>query len=200
MSSDVPLARPFFGPEEEKAVRDVLASGWVSQGPKVEEFERRLAALLGCREVCAVNSGTSALMLALRALNIGPGDSVVVPAFTCAATALPVLETGARPLFADIDSASFNVSWDTIAPVLEADTKAVIVAHMFGQVAGIDAIAAECKRRKLALVEDAALALGARKGDRFAGTFGVAGCFSFHPRKMLTDRSRLTTAQMTSPR
>jgi dTDP-4-amino-4,6-dideoxygalactose transaminase len=78
------------------------------------------------------------------------------------------------------------VTWDTIAPVLARDTKAVIVAHMFGQVTGIDVIAAECKRRKLALVEDAALALGARKGARFAGTFGVAGCFSFHPRKMLT--------------
>lgn len=186
MSPEVPLARPFFGPEEEKAVRDVLASGWVSQGPKVEEFEKRLAALLGSREVCAVNSGTSALMLALRGLGIGPGDSVVVPAFTCAATALPVLEAGARPLFADIDPATFNVTWDTIAQVLQPDTKAVIAVHMFGQMAGIDVIAAECRRRKLALVEDAALALGARHGKRFAGTFGVAGCFSFHPRKILT--------------
>jgi dTDP-4-amino-4,6-dideoxygalactose transaminase len=186
MTPKVPLARPFFGPEEAAAVQEVLASGWVSQGPKVERFERELAELLGCRFVCAVNSGTSALMLALRGLGIGPGDSVVVPAFTCAATAMPVLEAGARPLFADIDPATFNMTWDTIARVLEPDTKAVIVVHMFGQVTGIEIIAAECKRRKLALVEDAALALGARKGDRFAGTFGVAGCFSFHPRKILT--------------
>ncbi|HWX20981.1 MAG TPA: DegT/DnrJ/EryC1/StrS family aminotransferase [Candidatus Binatia bacterium] len=186
MTNGIPLARPFFGPEEEAAVREVLHSGWVSQGPKVEEFEKRLADLLGCREVCAVNSGTSALMLTLRGLGVGPGDSVVVPALSCAATALPVLETGARLLFADIDPATFNVTWDTIAAVLAPDTKAVIAVHMFGQAAEIDVVATECRRRNLALVEDTALAFGARKAGRLAGTFGVAGCFSFHPRKILT--------------
>jgi perosamine synthetase len=186
MSVEVPLARPSFGPEETAAVETVLASGWVSQGPRVEEFETRLGQLLGCRQVCAVNSGTSALMLALRALGIGPGDSVIVPAFTCAATALPVLETGAKPLFAEIDPATYNVTWKTIAAVLEKTTRAVIVVHMFGRIAEIDAIASECRQRNLALIEDAALALGATKGGRFAGTFGVAGCLSFHPRKILT--------------
>jgi dTDP-4-amino-4,6-dideoxygalactose transaminase len=167
-------------------VQEVLASGWVSQGPKVEEFETRLAEVLGCHEVCAVNSGTSAIMLALRALDIGPGDSVVVPAFSCAASALPILEVGARPIFADIDPATFNVSWDTISRVLEKDTKAIMVAHMFGQICDMDVIAAECRRRNLMLVEDAALALGARRSNCPAGTFGLAGCFSFHPRKIVT--------------
>jgi perosamine synthetase len=186
VNGEVPLARPGFGPEETEAVSQVLDSGWVSQGPRVEAFEHGLAELLGCETVTAVNSGTSALMLALRGLDIGAGDSVVVPAFGCAATALPVVETGARLLFAEVDPATFNVTWDTISRALEADTRAVIVVHMFGQVSDIETIAAECKRRNLLLIEDAALALGARRANRFAGTFGVAGCFSFHPRKILT--------------
>ena len=186
MISDIPLSRPFLGPEEEAAVCEVLRSGWISQGPRVEEFEKKLAELFGCQHVRAVNSGTSSLMLALRALNLNPGDSVVVPAFSCAATALPVLEIGTKPLFADIDLASFNVTWETVERVLEVNTKAIIVAHMFGRVAQIDLIARECERRGLILIEDTALALGARKGGRCAGTFGTAGCFSFHPRKILT--------------
>ena len=186
MSFVVPLARPLFGKAEAQAVKEVLASGWVSQGPRVEEFETRLSELLGCRHVCAVNSCTSALMLVLRALDIGPGDSVVVPAFGCAASAMPVLETGAKPLFADIEPATFNVSWKTIARALKKNTKAIIVAHMFGQICDLDLIVSECRRRNLVLIEDAALAFGARKDGRYAGTFGLAGCFSFHPRKMLT--------------
>lgn len=186
MSGDVPLARPCFGPEESEAVCQVLNSGWVSQGPKVEAFEQGLAEFLGSQHVTAVNSGTSALMLALRGLEIGSGHSVVVPAFGCAATGLPVLETGARLVFAEVDPVSFNVTWETIARALETDTRAVIVVHMFGQVADIERIAAECQRRKLLLIEDAALAFGARRANRCAGTFGAVGCFSFHPRKILT--------------
>lgn len=186
MSCEVPLARPCFGPEETQAIAQVLDSGWVSQGPRVEAFEQGLAGLLGCGTVSAVNSGTSALMLALRALDIGPGQSVVIPAFGCAATGLPVLETGAGLKFADVDPVTFNVTWETISRALEQHTRAVIVAHMFGQIAEIETIAAQCKRRNLLLIEDAALALGARKADRSAGTFGAAGCFSFHPRKILT--------------
>lgn len=186
MNSSIPLARPTFGPEEVSAVQQVLESGWVSQGPKVEAFEERLAQLLGCREVCAVNSGTSALMLALRALGVGPGDSVVVPALSCAASALPVLETGARIRFADIDPNTLNVTWPEIERALAPDTKAVIAVHLFGRAAEVDLMATECRRRNVALIEDAALAFGARKAGRALGTFGVAGCFSFHPRKIIT--------------
>jgi dTDP-4-amino-4,6-dideoxygalactose transaminase len=182
----VPIARPSLGLEEERALIEVLRSGWISQGPKVEEFEARLAEFLGSARVCAVNSGTSALMLALRAFGIGPGDSVVVPAYGCAATVLPVLETGAHPCFADIDPFSYNLDWPSIERALEPSTRAVIVAHMFGQLASIEEIARECQKRSLILIEDAALAFGARTMTQLAGTFGTAGCFSFHPRKMLT--------------
>jgi dTDP-4-amino-4,6-dideoxygalactose transaminase len=125
-------------------------------------------------------------MLALRALEIGPGDSVVVPAFGCAATVFPVIECGARVVFAEVDSQTFNLTWETISAALRPDTKGVILVHMFGWMAQVETIARECKRRKLHLVEDTALALGARRAGRFAGTFGVAGCFSFHPRKIVT--------------
>jgi dTDP-4-amino-4,6-dideoxygalactose transaminase len=183
---NVPIARPSLGVEEEQALNEVLRSGWISHGPKVEEFEARLAEYLGSARVCAVNSGTSAIMLALRAFGIGRGDSVVVPAYGCAATVLPVLETGARPCFADIDPYSYNLDWPSIEQALETDTRAVIVAHMFGQLASIEEIARECRARDLILIEDAALAFGARTAAQVAGTFGTAGCFSFHPRKMLT--------------
>lgn len=186
MKCEVPLARPSFGVEEMEALGQVLDSGWVSQGPRVEAFEQGLASFLGSKEVVAVNSGTSALMLALRAMEVGAGRSVIVPAFGCAATALPVLETGARLLFAEVDPASFNLTWETISRVLEPDTTAVILVHMFGRIADVAAIESECRRRGLLLLEDAALSLGARYATRPAGTFGSAGCFSFHPRKILT--------------
>ena len=182
----IPLARPTLGAEEERAVAEVLRSGWVSQGPRVAEFERRLAEFLGCRFVRAVNSGTSALTLALKALGIGPGDSVVVPAFTCAATALPVLALGAEAVFADVDPSTLNVAWAGVEAALRRNTKAVVLVHLFGRMADAAGLAARCRERGIHLVEDACLALGAKQAGRAAGTIGVAGCHSFHPRKIIT--------------
>ena len=182
----IPLARPVLGSAEQAAVRDVLASGWLSQGPKVIEFEKALSEYLGCQYVRAANSGTSALLLALKAVGVGSGDSVVVPAFTCAASALPVLAVGAKPVFADIDLATFNTTWHQAERVLRPDTKAVILAYLFGRMADAPMFAEQCRVRGIALIEDAALALGAKRAGRCAGTFGSAGCFSFHPRKMIT--------------
>lgn len=182
----VPLARPLIGSEEEQAVCCVLKSGWISQGPRVVELEESLAKLLGCRYVRMVNSGTSALLLALKALGIGPGTSVVLPSFTCAASALPVLALGAEPLFADIDLATFNITWHQVRRVIRTDTKAVVLVHMFGRTADAHEFEKQCVERGISLIEDAALAFGARKAGRAAGTFGRAGCFSFHPRKIIT--------------
>ncbi len=182
----VPLARPTLGAEEERAVCEVLRSGWVSQGPRSLDFEKALADYLGCRYVRVVNSGTSALMLALKAVGVGPGDSVVVPAFTCAASALGVLALGAKVEFADVEPASFHSTWEHIRPKVTPDTKAVILVHLFGRMAGAAGLAAGCRQQGLIFLEDAALALGATSGSQFAGTVGSAGCLSFHPRKMIT--------------
>lgn len=182
----IPLARAVFGPEEERAVRDVLRSGWVSHGPCVVEFENTLADYLGCKYVRAVNSGSSAILLALKAIGVGPGDSVVVPAFACAATALPILCLGAEVVFADIDLFSFNMSWVNVQKVIKENTKAILLVHIFGRMADAPAFMSACEHRGIALIEDACLALGARMNGRAAGTFGVAGCYSFHPRKMIT--------------
>jgi perosamine synthetase len=182
----VPLARPTLGVEEEQAVCEVLRSGWVSQGPRVIDFENALAELLGCKYVRAVNSGTSALMLALKAFDVGPGDSVVVPAFTCPASALPVLAVGAEPVFADIELSSFNTTWRLVEPAIRPNTRAVILVHFFGRMADAAGLAPRCRDRRIVLIEDAALALGARQAGRQAGTIGDAGCLSFHPRKMIT--------------
>lgn len=182
----LPLAKPTLGVEEERAVAEVLRSGWISQGPRVALFEEELARLLGCRFVRAVNSGTSAITLALKALGVGPGDSVVVPAFTCAATALPALTLGAHVVFADVDMATFNLTWDSVDRVLQGNTKAVVLVHLFGRMADAGGFAAKCRERGIHLVEDACLALGARRGGRAAGSVGAVGCHSFHPRKIIT--------------
>lgn len=182
----LPIARPTLGAEEEQAVLDVLRSGWVSQGPRVMEFENRLSEYLGCQFVRAVNSGTSAILLALKAIGVGPGHSVVVPAFTCAATALPALALGAKIAFADIQISSFNISWPDVEKALRPDTKAVILVHLFGRMADAAQFASRCCERHVHLVEDACCALGAQQNAKRAGSFGTAGCFSFHPRKIIT--------------
>lgn len=182
----IPLSRPFIGAEEERAVCEVLRSGWLSHGPSVIRFEERLAEYLRCRFVRAVNSGSSALHLALKALDIGPGDSVVVPALSCVATALPVLAVGANVVFADIDLITLNLSWSAVERVLRPNTKAVVLVHAFGRMADAIGFAAQCDKRGLHLVEDACLALGATQETRQAGTIGRAGCFSFYPGKVIT--------------
>jgi perosamine synthetase len=182
----IPLARPTFGKAEERAVVKVLRSGWISHGPRAIEFEKRLADYLGSKHVRVVNSGTSAILLALKALGVGPGASVVVPAFTCAATALPVLALGADVAFADVDLATYNLAWPKVEKVLRPNTKAVVLVHLFGRMADARGMGSQCAERGIHLVEDACLALGARRAGGSAGTLGTAGCFSFHPRKVIT--------------
>jgi len=167
-------------------VCDVLRSGWVSCGPQAAEFENKLAKYLGCKYVRAVNSGSSAILLALKAIGIGPGDSVIVPAFTCAATALPILILAAEPIFVDVQVSTFNMTWPDAEKAIRPDTKAIILVHLFGRMADAAKFAEHCRERSLSLIEDACLALGAKQNSKSAGTFGRAGCFSFHPRKIIT--------------
>lgn len=186
----VRLGRPAIDVEDIRAVAAVLATGDLVQGRVVEAFERKLSGFLGDVQVVAVSSGTAALHLALKALGVGPGDDVVVPAFTFPATANVVEWLGARPVFCDIARGSFNAGPDEILAALTRRTRAVMPVHAFGEPADVAGIARALRRsgraRRPAIVEDAACALGAERGGQAAGTAGDAGCFSFHPRKIMT--------------
>ena len=182
--------------EIDSAVGRVLASGRYVLGPEGEALERELGAYVGAPHAVGCNSGTDALHLALVAAGIGPGDEVVLPAFTFFATAEAVSYTGATPIFADIDARSFNVTADSLEQRLSPRTRAVIVVHLFGQCAPLEAIASLCKKKNLVLVEDCAQALGAEYQGRRAGSWGDFGCFSFYPTKNLAaagDAGLITT-------
>ena len=172
--------------EVDDAVLRVLASGRYILGPEGEAFEREFAAFVGTPHAVTVNSGTDALHLALRAAGIGPGDEVVVPAFTFFATAEAVSHAGATPVFADVDARTFNLDVESLSASITPRTRAVIAVHLFGQCAPLEAIGALCVQRNLVLIEDCAQAIGANdRGGRRAGSIGAFGCFSFYPTKNL---------------
>ena len=183
--------------ELDAAVGRVLASGRYVLGPEGEALERELAAFTGAAHGVGVNSGTDALHLALVACGVGPGDEVVVPSFTFFASAEAVSYTGATPVFADVDAATFNLDVDSLQRSITKKTKAVIAVHLFGQCAALDRISAVCKENSLVLVEDVAQALGADYDGRRAGSWGDFGCFSFYPTKNLAaagDAGLITTS------
>jgi dTDP-4-amino-4,6-dideoxygalactose transaminase len=179
------------------AVGRVLASGRYVLGPEGEALEREVAAYVGARHAVGCNSGTDALHLPLVAAGIGPGDEVIVPAFTFFATAEAVSYTGATPVFADIDPATFNLGVESLTEKLTPKTRAVIAVHLFGQCADLGRIAELCRRRGLLLIEDCAQALGAEYQGKRAGGWGDFGCFSFYPTKNLAavgDAGMITTS------
>jgi dTDP-4-amino-4,6-dideoxygalactose transaminase len=182
--------------EIDAAVGRVLASGRYVLGPEGEALEREIAAYVGAAHAVGCNSGTDALHLPLVAIGVGPGDEVIVPAFTFFATAEAVSYTGATPVFADIDPATFNLSVESLIEKTTTRTRAVIVVHLFGQCAAMEEIAAFCRERRLVLIEDCAQALGAEHRGRRAGAWGEFGCFSFYPTKNLAaagDAGMITT-------
>jgi len=182
----IPIIKPYFTKNEMGAVKKVLNSGWVVQGPGVKEFEEKIAEFTGAKCALAVNSCTSALALSLIALDIKKGDEVIVPAFTFAATANVVEHQGAKPVFVDIDSQTFNIDVSKIKKAITKRTKAIIPVHLFGLSAEIKEIMKIAKKYKLSVIEDAACALGTKYKGKQVGTFGDTGCFSFHPRKPIT--------------
>jgi dTDP-4-amino-4,6-dideoxygalactose transaminase len=183
----IPLSDLDFGPEEQQAVQDVLASKWLSMGEITETFERHFAAFLGVPYAVAVSSGTAALHLALAALGIGRGDEVIVPSLTFVASVNAVLYVGATPVFVDITSLNdFSIAPQAIEQAITPATRAVMVVHYGGYPADMAAITAAIAGRDIAVVEDAAHAPGAQLDGRFLGSFGEAGCFSFFANKNMT--------------
>ena len=181
---NISIALPVTGDDEWQAIREPLMSGWLTQGPKVAEFEAAFAARHKAAYALATTSCTTALHLILAALDIGPGDEVIVPAFTWVATANVVIYCGAKPVFVDVDRTTFNLDPLCLKEKLSSRTKAIIAVHLFGLCSDIDAI------KKVApgipIIEDAACAAGARYQGRSAGILGEAAAFSFHPRKSIT--------------
>jgi perosamine synthetase len=189
------LTIPSIEEDDLQAVRDVLLSGHLVNGVKTVDFERAVAEHLGAQYAVAVSSGTAALHLALLALDVKPGDMVVVPTFSFVATANVVEMCGARPVFVDILPDTFNLDPNRLEEVLKqlyarsataALVKAIMPVHAFGQMADMPAVEALAQQYGIPIIEDAACALGATLHGRPAGTWSAAGCFSFHPRKAIT--------------
>jgi dTDP-4-amino-4,6-dideoxygalactose transaminase len=171
--------------EVDAAIARVLDSGWFVLGPEVEAFERELAAAAGAPHAIAVGNGTDAIELALRALDVGPGDEVVTSPLTAAFTALAVLSVGARPVFADLDPETLNVSPEAMARAITPRTKALMPVHLYGHPADLDPILALGRERGLPVLEDACQAVGALYKGRAVGTLDGIGALSFYPTKNL---------------
>jgi perosamine synthetase len=181
---DVPFARPEFGEEEERAVAEVLRSGWAAQGPAVARFEELFAEMTGARHAVAVSSCTTALHLALVLTGVEPGDEVICPSYSFIATANAVLYAGARPVFADIERDTWNIDAADALRRVTARTKVIMPVHQVGLAADLDRLSP--LPPGVAVVEDAACAIGSTYRGRSVGSHGNTACFSFHPRKTLS--------------
>ena len=182
----IALAKPQITRSERKAVNRVLRSLSLAQGPEVKSFEAEFSKIVGDRECVAVNSGTSALHLSLIALGIGPGDEVIVPSFTFAATANVVALVGATPVFVDIDPLTYCLNTSLVKSVITGKTKAIIAVHLYGLPADMKSVCQIAKDHSLLVIEDAAQAHMASIDGKMVGTFGDAAAFSFYPTKNMT--------------
>jgi dTDP-4-amino-4,6-dideoxygalactose transaminase len=183
---EIPFARPFLRGDEGDAVAAVIASGWVSQGPRVREFEAAFAERVGAAEAIATSNCTTALQLALYVAGVRPGDEVIVPSMSFIATANAVWQCGATPVFADVDPRTFNLDPDSAERAITSATKAIMPVHQLGLPADMDRFLDIGQRHGLQIVEDAACAIGARYKSRPIGSLGPLACFSLHPRKVIT--------------
>ncbi len=182
----IPFARPWIGDDEIEAVSEVLASKWISTGPKTAEFERRFAEYVGAKHALAVSSCTAALHLSLVAAGIGEGDEVITTPYTFTATSEAIGYTGAKPVFVDIDPRTLNIDVDKISEKLTPSTKAILPVHIAGAPCDMDALLEICKARNLVLIDDAAHAIPTDYKSRRIGSIGDLSVFSFYANKNLT--------------
>ncbi len=181
----IPMARPQLGKEELELVASTLASGMLAQGPRVREFEERFADFVGVPHAIATSSGTTAIHLALLALDIGPGDEVITVAFTFFASASPILHVGARPVFVDVEPDTFTMDPALLEAAITERTRAIMPVSLYGQPANMPAILAIAERHGIPVIEDACQAHGAILAGRRSGSWGL-GVFSFYPTKNMT--------------
>jgi len=183
---NVPITKPTLGEEEARAPYESIKSGWVTQGPKVAEFEKAVALYVGAKHGIATTSCTTGLHLALAAAGVGPGDEVIVPSFTFIASANAILYTGATVVFAEIDPRTYNIDPNDIEHRITKKTKAIMPVDQIGMTADMDAINAIAKKHGIDVVEDAAPTIGSEYKGHRTGSNAHQTVFSFHPRKVIT--------------
>jgi perosamine synthetase len=183
---NIPITKPDLGEEEKQLISQVIESGWVSQGPKVAEFEEIFARYVGARHAVATTSCTTALHAALSVSGIGPGDEVIVPSLSFIATANSVLYCGATAVFVDVDPETCNIDVQKIEETVTRKTRAIMPVHQMGLPADLDPIKKIAEKNKLLIIEDAACAIGSEYNNTKIGGHGNIACFSFHPRKIIT--------------
>lgn len=186
MTQLIPWARPHLFGDEADRMREALLSTWISGGPFVDQFEEAIRDFSGTRFACATSNGTTALHLAYLSLGIGPGHEVIVPGFAYLGAANVALLSGARPVFAEVDSETWCLTADAVARVLTPQTKAVVVIHTYGNMCDMDSLNALLSARQIPIIEDAAEALGSSYKNRPAGACSRLGTYSFHATKTIT--------------
>lgn len=186
MAWRIPVACPDVGVTELEAVKRVVASGWITQGPEVRELETAFARFCGVRHAVATNTGTAALHVSLMALDIGAGDEVITTPLSCIASANPILFQGARPVFADVEPETYNLDVRAVEKRITARTRAILPVHLFGHPADLDPLLELAAHHRLPVIEDAAQAAGAEYKGRKVGSVGRVGCFSLYANKIVT--------------
>lgn len=182
----IPFMKPWLGEEEWLSMKDVITNGWVSQGPKVEEFENIMAKYIGVKHAVATNSCTSAMHIAMKIAGIKHGDEVIVADSTCMANANAIIMAGATPVFVDVDKRTYNLNPDLIESKITSKTKAVMNIDQIGLANDLDSIQTICSKNGLYLLDDAATAVGGKYKGKILGSHGITTTFSFHPRKIIT--------------
>ena len=191
----IPIAKPYLTKEEAQAAYDTILTGWITQGPRVQEFEEKFAAYTGAQYAVAVSNCTTALHLSMIVAGIGPGDEVICPSMSYIATANAIRYVGATPVFAEVKSETYNLDPVDVENKITERTKAILLVHQMGMPADIDAFKNLCDHYHLKLIEDAACAAGSAYKGKKIGSHSELVCFSFHPRKVIStgDGGMITT-------